>query len=115
MLNAKAAIATSGTTEPHGTCETLFRRRKKPGGFFVMQVSRKYAWLVFAGYLGLALTIPVLTPALPQADALPPIPPLVLADNAAPDDAMMLPLRQEANAALQALEAHTARQTATAF
>jgi hypothetical protein len=80
-----------------------------------MQVSRKYAWLVFAGYLSLALAIPVLTPALPEADPLPPIAPLVLADNAVPDDKMMLPLRQEANAALQALEAHTARQTATAF
>jgi len=80
-----------------------------------MQVRRKYAWLVFAGYLSLALAIPALTPALPEADALPPIPPLVLAADSAPDDAMMLPLRQEASAALQALEAHTARQTATAF
>jgi hypothetical protein len=69
-----------------------------------MQVSRKYAWLVFAGYLSLALAIPALTPALPEADALPPIAPLLLADNADDDDAMMLPLRQQAHAAMQALQ-----------
>jgi hypothetical protein len=69
-----------------------------------MQVRRKYAWLVLAGYLSLALAIPALTPVPPEADALPPIPPLVLADNAVPDDAMMLPLRQEASAAMHALQ-----------
>ena len=78
------------------------------------QIRREYAWLVLAGYLSLALAIPALTPALPEAAALPPIASLVLADNSA-DDAMMLPLRQEASAALQALQAHTAQQTANAY
>ena len=69
---------------------------------------RQYGWLVLAGYLSLALAIPALTPA-PETDAmdiwLPPIAPLVLADNSA-DDAMMQPLRQQASAAMQALQ-HT--------
>ena len=67
-------------------------------------VRRRYAWLVLAGYCSLALAIPALTPA-PQTDEwLRPIPPLVLADNS-DDDAMMLPLRQEASAAMRDLQA----------
>lgn len=50
-----------------------------------------------------------------QDFSLPPIAPLVVADNPVPDDAMMQPLRQEANAALQALQAHTTQQTASTF
>ena len=81
----------------------------------MIDARRQYGWLVLAGYLSLALAIPALTPA-PETDAwLPTIPPLVLADNAVPDDAMMLPLRQEASAALRDLQAHTAQQTAKAF
>ena len=71
------------------------------------KIRRQYGWLVLAGYLSLALAIPALTPA-PETDAmdawLPPIAPLVLADNSA-DDAMMQPLRQQASAAMQALQA----------
>jgi hypothetical protein len=63
----------------------------------VTKIRRQYGWLV------LALAIPALTPA-PQADVwLPPIAPLVLADNSA-DDAMMQPLRLEASAAMRALQ-----------
>ena len=92
-----------------------FRRSKRAGGPFVMQVRRSYAWLVLAGYFALALAIPALTPVPEQDFSLPPIAPLVVADNPVPDDAMMQPLRQQANAALQALQAHTAQQTANAF
>ena len=66
------------------------------------KVRRKNAWLVLTGYCALALAIPALTPA-PEIDAWPPIAPLVLADNFA-DDAMMLPLRQQARAAMHALQ-----------
>jgi len=92
----------------------FFCLRKEPGGPFVMQVRRTHAWLVLAGYCCLALAIPVLTPTPDRDDALPPIAPLVLADNSN-DDAMMLPLRLEASAALHELQAHTARQTANAY
>ena len=68
------------------------------------KIRRQYGWLVLAGYLSLALAIPALTPA-PETDAwLAPIAPLALADNSA-DDAMMQPLRQQASAAMQALQA----------
>jgi len=79
-----------------------------------MQVRRPYAWLVLAGYLSLALAIPALTPALPEPDALPPIAPLLLADNS-DDEAMMLPLRQQASAAMHELQNAGARKTAAAF
>ncbi len=88
---------------------------KEPGGTFVTQVRRSYAWLVLAGYFCLALAVPALTPVPDEDFSLPPIAPLVVADSPVPDDAMMQPLRQEANAALQALQAHTARQTASTF
>jgi len=68
-----------------------------------MQVRRTHAWLVLAGYCCLALAIPALTP-VPERDALPPIPPLVLAND--DDDAMMQPLRIQANAAMHALQQH---------
>jgi hypothetical protein len=75
-----------------------------------MDVRRKYGWLVLAGYLSLALAIPALTPAPDEDFSLPPIAPLVLADNSA-DEAMMLPLRLQASAALHELQAaSTARQ-----
>lgn len=78
------------------------------------KVRRKYAWLVLAGYCALALAIPALTPA-PDTDVwLPPLAPLVLADNS-DDDAMMQPLRQQASAAMQALQSAGTRTTATAF
>jgi hypothetical protein len=81
----------------------LFVAAKEPGGPFVTKIRRQYGRLVLAGYLSLALAVPVLTPA-PEADAWPPpIAPLVLADNST-DDAMMLPLRQQANAAMHALQ-----------
>jgi hypothetical protein len=79
-----------------------------------MQVRRTYARLVLAGYCALALAIPALTPAPPEADALPPIAPLVLADIPMPDDAMMRPLRQEASAALHELQTGPKLRTATA-
>jgi hypothetical protein len=80
----------------------------------VTRIRRQYGWLVLAGYLSLALAVPALTPA-PETDAwLPPIAPLVLADNSA-DDAMMQPLRRQASAALQALQSTGTRTTATAF
>jgi hypothetical protein len=70
----------------------------------VTDVRRKYGWLVLAGYFCLALAIPTLTPAPDEFQALPPIAPLVLTDNSA-DDAMMLPLRLQASAALRDLQA----------
>ena len=66
-----------------------------------MDTRRKYAWLVLAGYLSLAAAVPMLTPAVPETDPLPPSTPLLLADNS-DTDTMMLPLRQQANAALHA-------------
>jgi len=74
-----------------------------------MQVRRSHARLVLAGYLGLALAIPALTPSLPEANALPPIAPMVLADNSAGDDAAMRPLHRQASAAMQALQTTGAR------
>ena len=68
-----------------------------------MDFRRDYAWLALAGYLALALAVPALTPAPEQDFALPPIAPLVLADNSA-DEAMMLPLRLQASAALSELQ-----------
>jgi hypothetical protein len=72
----------------------------------VTKIRRQYGRLVLAGYVSLALAVPALTPA-PDTDAmdiwLPPIAPLVLADNST-DDAMMQPLRLEANAAMRALQ-----------
>ncbi len=68
-----------------------------------MQMSRSYGWLVLTGYCALALAIPALTPAMPASETLPPMTPLVIADN--DDDAMMQPLRLEARAALRALQA----------
>lgn len=75
-------------------------------------MSRSYGWLVLTGYCALALAIPVLTPAVPVPDPLPPITPLMAADRA--DDAMMQPLRLEARAALQALQTR-GRQAANTF
>ena len=70
-----------------------------------MQVRRTHAWLVLAGYFCLALAIPVLTPVPERFDTLPPIAPLVLVSDP-DDDAMMQPLRIQANAAMQALQRH---------
>lgn len=78
------------------------------------QVSRKYAWLVLAGYFSLALAVTALTPVPVVGDALPPIAPLVLADQS-DDDAMMLPLRRQATEALRALQTSNAQRTANAF
>lgn len=81
------------------------------------KIRRQYGRLVLAGYLSIALAIPALTPA-PETDAmgtwLRPIPPLVLAGNS-DDDAMMQPLRQQASAAMQALQSAGTRATAAAF
>jgi hypothetical protein len=79
-----------------------------------MDTRRKYAWLALAGYLSLAAAVPMLTPAVPEADPLPPSTPLVLADNS-DTDTMMLPLRQQANAALHALQTSGARDHAASF
>jgi len=73
-----------------------------------MQVRRSHARLVLAGYLGLALAIPALTPSLPEANALPPIAPLMLSDNSG-NDAAMQPLHRQASAAMQALQTTGAR------
>jgi hypothetical protein len=73
-----------------------------------MDVRRKYAWPVLAGYLSLALAVPMLTPAMPEADPLPPIIPLVLAENSEAD-AIILPLHQQASAALGELQARRVR------
>jgi hypothetical protein len=77
----------------------------------VTKIRRQYGWLVLAGYLSLAAAVPMLTPAQQQDFALPPIAPLVLADNFE-NDAMMLPLRQQASAALHALQTSSARDVA---
>jgi len=69
-----------------------------------MNARRKYAGLMLGGYLSLAAAVPMLTPAPQQEFLLPPIPPLVLVDNSE-HDTMMLPLHQQASAALQALQA----------
>ncbi|HXX26019.1 MAG TPA: hypothetical protein VEJ40_05110 [Pseudolabrys sp.] len=71
----------------------------------MMQVRRTHAWLVLAGYVCLALAIPVLTPVPERLDTLPPIAPLVLVSDP-DDDARMQPLRMQANAAMQALQRH---------
>jgi hypothetical protein len=73
-----------------------------------MNARRKYAWLILAGYLSLAAAVPMLTPAPQQDFALPPIAPLVLAENSE-HETMMLPLRQQASAALGALQARHLR------
>ncbi len=80
----------------------------KSRGAFVMQIGRTYAWLVLAGYCCLALAILAATPAPKKDDALPPIAPLALADNT-DDDAMMVPLRMEATAAMSDLQARHVR------
>jgi hypothetical protein len=80
----------------------------------VTKIRRQYGWLVLAGYLSLAAAVPMLTPAPQQDFALPPIAPLALADNFE-SDAMMLPLRQQAGAALHALQMSRAREQAAAF
>ena len=67
------------------------------------KIRRQYGWLVLTGYLSLAAAVPMLTPGPQQDFALPPIAPLVFADNSE-SDAMMLPLRQQASAAMQALQ-----------
>jgi hypothetical protein len=69
----------------------------------VTKIRRQYGWLVLASYLSLAATVPMLTPVPQQDFALPPIMPLLVADNSE-SDAMMLPLRQQASAALHALQ-----------
>lgn len=68
------------------------------------KIRRQYAWLVLAGYLSLAAAVPMLTPVPQQDFALPPIAPLVLADNSE-HDTMMLPLHQQATKALSELQA----------
>ncbi|HZT25894.1 MAG TPA: hypothetical protein VFA57_09350 [Pseudolabrys sp.] len=72
---------------------------------------RKCGWLMLAVYVCLAFAVPALTPPVDYGTAFPPIAPLTLADLN-PDEAMMSPLRMQANAALQALQ--TAQQTASA-
>jgi hypothetical protein len=69
----------------------------------VTNIRRQYGWLVLAGYLSLALAVPALTPTTESDAWLPPIAPLVLADNST-DDAMMQTLRQQASAAMHALQ-----------
>jgi hypothetical protein len=69
----------------------------------VTKIRRQYGWLVLASYLSLSAAVPMLTPAPQQDFALPPIMPLMVADNSE-SDAMMLPLRQQASAALHALQ-----------
>jgi hypothetical protein len=84
-------------------CDTSFVAAKEPGGAFVTEIHRHYGWAVLAGYLSLALAVAAMTPALEAKAWLPPITPLVLTDKFA-DDAMMQPLRLEANAAMRALQ-----------
>ncbi len=104
MLNANAAIAASGTTKTSGNLWETSAVAATSRGAFVMQIGRTYAWLVLAGYCCLALAIPAATPAPNKIGALPPIAPLALANNT-DDDAMMVPLRLEAMAALSDLQA----------
>jgi hypothetical protein len=79
-----------------------------------MDLRRDYAWLALAGYLTVALAVPMLTPAVSEIDPLPPIMPLVLADNS-DTEAMMAPLRQQANAALHSLQKPALQEAAAAF
>ena len=75
-----------------------------------MDQRRTYGWLMLAGYLGLALAMPALTPAVPEQEFWPPIAPVVMSETSA-DEAMMQPLRAQANAAMRALQA--GQQTAS--
>ena len=77
-----------------------------------MDARCKRGWPILVGYLCLALAIPVLTPSVPDDDfRVTPIAPVLVSDTAA-DEAMMEPLREQANAALRALQ--TGSQTASA-
>jgi hypothetical protein len=81
----------------------------------VTDVRRKYGWLVLAGYLALALAIPVLTPAADALLAPPPVRQLASLDNPRSEEAMMRPLRRQARAALHELQAAGARSSPAAF
>jgi hypothetical protein len=95
-------------------CDTDVHR-KEPGGSTVTDVSRKYGWLVLAGYFALALAIPLLTPAADALHAPPPIGQMASLDAGTSDEAMMRPLRLQASAALHELQAAGGRQSAAAF
>lgn len=91
--------------EFHDKCETLFHRRKEPGGFFTMDVRRQTALLLLVACCSVALTLPMLWPAPQEPDPLAPLGPLAsLANPLAPDPVLMGPLRLEASAALDALQ-----------
>jgi hypothetical protein len=71
-----------------------------------MDVRRQTVLLIFIGCCSFALTLPMLVPAPDRLDPLAPLGPLTSLDNTlAPDPAMMGPLRLEASAALDALQA----------
>ncbi len=71
-----------------------------------MDVRRKLAVLLTVAVSSLALALPALMPAQDSIDPLAPIGPLASLDAPQPSDpVMMLPLRQEASAALSALQA----------
>ena len=75
-----------------------------------MDVRHKLALLLTAAFWSVAVTIPALMQAPDLDDPLAPLGPLARLDNPAPaDEAMMLPLRREASAALSELEAASAR------
>jgi hypothetical protein len=70
-----------------------------------MNVRRKLALLLAAAVWSVVLTIPALMTAPELDDPLAPIGPLARLDiPPPPDEALMLPLRQQASAALSALQ-----------
>jgi hypothetical protein len=75
-----------------------------------MDIRRKLVLLLTAAFYSLVLILPMLMPGPQQPDPLAPLGSLVSLDvPLPPDPAMMDPLRQEASAALDALQA--GRQT----
>jgi len=72
-----------------------------------MDGRRKLALLLAVAFYSFVLTIPALMPAPDRLDPLKPIGPLASLDFAAPsaDEAMLAPLRLQANAALRELQA----------